>query len=237
MTAPAPPMPAVCDICSAEAAVASLMNLQDYSQVKVGPGCMPEFFASLAGDTATAAPAPVPPPGEPAPAQTAPQTLDEDPVTGDMVPVDLAPRAAAGGPPAAPTMPAPDLVRQADAEAAQLALLRMLGIVNPDAARCPECDTVAHGWPGIAAYVCPYCATLFGDGWARLQETRPPGLTMAGAIAGLQAAAAAASADSEPADAGGQPETPDGPGTPGQDPDVASYGAPPYTPWPDQAPF
>lgn len=237
MNAPVQPMPAVCDICSAEAAVASLMNLQDYSQVKVGPSCMPEFFASLAGDTAAAAPAPVPPPGAPASAQTAPQTLDEDPVTGNMVPVDLGPRAAAGGPPAAATMPAPDIVRQADAEAAQLALLRMLGIVNPDAARCPQCDTVAHGWPGIAAYVCPYCATLFGDGWARLQETRPPGLTIAGAIAGLQAAAADAALDSEPGGINGPPDVHGHPGTPTLDAAAehaaqASPAAPP-----DQVPF
>lgn len=237
MSNPPPATPAPCDICNAEPAAASLMNLATYEQVRVGLACMPEFFRKLAGDTDTAAPAPVPAPGEPAPDAPAPQTLDEDPASGDMAPADVGPPAAASGPPALPAMPAPDLVRQADAETAQLSLLRLMGVAVPDTGRCPQCDTTAYGWPLFNALVCPYCATMFGPGWARLTPHVATAVGNALVPDGPDATMADTRLESEPAGAGGPSDTPDGPGAPDTGPKVPGAGAPPYTPWPEQAPF
>lgn len=43
-----PPDVASCDLCAAEPARASLMNLDDYSVVRMGTGCMPAFLGGLA---------------------------------------------------------------------------------------------------------------------------------------------------------------------------------------------
>lgn len=45
-----PIVTAPCEVCGAEPAAMSLMNLADYSAVKVGNACMPAFLASLATD-------------------------------------------------------------------------------------------------------------------------------------------------------------------------------------------
>ncbi|HEV2260277.1 MAG TPA: hypothetical protein VGS06_44795, partial [Streptosporangiaceae bacterium] len=49
-----PPIAAPCEMCGAEPAAMSLMNLADWSSIKVGLGCAPAFFASLATDLVTA---------------------------------------------------------------------------------------------------------------------------------------------------------------------------------------
>jgi hypothetical protein len=45
----------VCDICQAEPAVMSEMNLDDYSQVVVGLGCLGGFYAEMAANLKGAA--------------------------------------------------------------------------------------------------------------------------------------------------------------------------------------
>lgn len=50
MTTPA--IPAPCDVCGAEPAGISLMNLADYSAVKLGFGCAPPFLVVMATDMA-----------------------------------------------------------------------------------------------------------------------------------------------------------------------------------------
>ena len=62
----------LCDLCQAEPAVASLMNLADWSRVKLGVNCASGFLRSVADSMDGG---------------TSGQVLDEDPVTGDMVPV------------------------------------------------------------------------------------------------------------------------------------------------------
>lgn len=52
MTQPA--IPAPCEVCSNEPAGLSLMNLADYSNIKIGLSCAAAFFASMATDLVTA---------------------------------------------------------------------------------------------------------------------------------------------------------------------------------------
>lgn len=49
-----PIVTAPCEVCGAEPAAMSMMNLADYSAIKVGNSCMPAFLASLATDLVTA---------------------------------------------------------------------------------------------------------------------------------------------------------------------------------------
>jgi hypothetical protein len=57
MTTPAGPQ---CDLCGEEAAVESVMNLADYSQIVIGPACLPAFHEGMAAQlrAATGAPGP-----------------------------------------------------------------------------------------------------------------------------------------------------------------------------------
>lgn len=53
-----------CDVCQAEPALMSLMNLADYSQVKLGANCAPTFLTKIAADMATAGSQPEQVPGQ-----------------------------------------------------------------------------------------------------------------------------------------------------------------------------
>lgn len=217
MTAPPKPVAAGCDVCGAEPAYASLMVLATYEQTKLGLACIPEFFSSIVVSMTGAAPAPAPRPGDPPAAPAAPRVLDEDPVTGDMVPLITAAEAAAPPPEPAASPRREAAARGGTPEAAQLAVLQLLGITRPDEAQCPECATTSYTAPGMGTFVCPWCGTCHGPGWAGIERalTAPP--------PGTLAPAAEAGEDPAPdvgeqatAQAGHQAAADPGPGTPDQ---------------------
>lgn len=181
MTTPA--IPAPCEVCHSEPAGMSLMNLADYSNIKVGIGCAAGFFASLATDMVTATgpggghvnesgdcPAcqqlhdlvvamTAQPEPEPAPEpEQAPEQAPEPAAQPAPEPAQPAPEPA--GPVREPLPPYSAALAQ-QASDTQNEMLHIFGIDQPDSAPCPACDTLCWTSPGNTTYLCPWCNGRF----------------------------------------------------------------------------
>lgn len=178
-----PPVGPPCDVCGAEPAFASVMQMSNYETMKLGLNCLPQWMLELATTMITSPETarhasvpgdceacwaihalmkkPVPRPGEPAPADAAAAAPLEAAAAADPDSVPAGPPVAAAAVPAPATTVSPDRERQLAATAAQKSLLATFGIPSPDMAQCPVDGTPAFTVPGFSTFVCPYCGGTF----------------------------------------------------------------------------